>query len=101
MSDDRTGTKADAQLFRLTELDQGHQPVAVRLRHIAAEEARAGAAMFLGKPDRWYESPHWRCANGHVSVMYLITERGGMCLAGNCGSFVWLTFPEDVEGPLP
>jgi hypothetical protein len=57
--------------------------------------------MFMGKPDRWYETPHWRCENEHVSGRYLITDRGGMCLAGGCGSFVWLTFPEDVEGPLP
>jgi len=91
----------DAKIARLTELDMGHEPTAVRLRHIAVEEARAGAAMFMGKPDRWYEDPHWRCENGHVSTMYLKSEAIGCAVCLACFKPVWLTFPEDIEGPLP
>jgi len=55
--------------------------------------------MFMGKPDRWYDKPHWRCSNDHVSTTYLKSEeRGAVCLA--CGEAVLLTFPEDRDGPL-
>jgi hypothetical protein len=55
--------------------------------------------MFMGKPDRWYEQPHWRCQTGHVTRMYLKKDPGGsVCLT--CGETVYLTFPEDVSGPL-
>lgn len=53
---------------------------------------------FMGIPDRWYEEPvRWRCENNHVSTMYLKTEEGARCLG--CGSRVWITFPEDRDGP--
>lgn len=63
-----------------------------------AEEA-AGQKMFLGIPDRWYDDPHWRCSNHHVSTMYLKSEvSGDLCL--KCFQPVYMTFPEDRDGPL-
>lgn len=61
-----------------------------------------GGEMFMGKPDRWYESPKWRCVNDHVTTYYLKSEEkgGACCLACACGEFVLLTFPEDEDGPL-
>ena len=61
-----------------------------------------GGEMFFDKPDRWYESPKWRCVNDHVTTHYLKSkEKGGACcLARACGEFVLLTFPEDEDGPL-
>lgn len=43
----------------------------------------AGAEMFLGIPDDWYEPcPEYGCENGHVSRRYLKSEeRGCLCLA--------------------
>lgn len=65
-----------------------------------AAEAAAGAPMFMGIPDRWYDDAWWRCGDGHVSRRYLRTEeRGDRCLA--CDRRVWLTWPEDVETPHP
>lgn len=61
----------------------------------------AGARMFLGRPDRWYEKPGplYRCPNDHVSSTVLRSEvRGDLCLA--CNENVRMTFPEDVDGPL-
>ena len=59
----------------------------------------AGEEFFMGLPDRWYESPgpKWRCENGHVTTMYLKSERLGYnaCLAGGCNKPVFLTCPED------
>ncbi len=66
---------------------------------LSRDEERSGAAMFLGRPDRWYEAGRWRCPNDHVSARYLKTEsRGAICLA--CDAPVCLTFPEDIEGVL-
>ena len=70
------------------------------LPRIAQEKAAAGANMFMGKPDSWYADTHWRCSNDHVSVMYLKSEQFGRALCLLCGEPVYLTFPEDVEGPL-
>lgn len=36
---------------------------------------------FMGKPEAWYDDPHWFCGNGHVSGMFLKTDDGDMCLA--------------------
>jgi hypothetical protein len=61
-------------------------------------EAEAGAPMFMGIPDRWYElpGPKYRCENGHVSSRVLKSERGrDSCLA--CGGRLLMTFPEDDE----
>lgn len=57
-------------------------------------------AMFLGKPDRWYADPHWRCANDHVSLTVLKSEAKGCACCLECFSPVVLTFPEDKDGPL-
>ena len=64
-------------------------------------EKLAGALMFMGVPDRWYEPMHFRCINEHISTMYLKSEaaRANLCL--ECGEPVELTFPEDKDGPLP
>lgn len=65
--------------------------------------ARAeGGEQFLGWPDRWYDKPHWRCINGHVSTMVIKSEalRRDACPKGQCFAPVHLTFPEDLDGPL-
>lgn len=70
--------------------------LAEQLTRIAAVE---GGSMFMGKPDRWWADPHWRCENLHVSTSFLRTEAsGGKCLA--CRGEIWLTFPEDNDGLL-
>lgn len=44
-------------------------------------EAR-GEKMFMGKPDAWFDEPHWFCINGHVSGTFLKCEvDGDRCLA--------------------
>lgn len=54
---------------------------------------------FMGKPDVWYDSPHWRCVNEHVSTSYLKSERkGALCLS--CFEPVFLSFPTDKDGPI-
>lgn len=60
-------------------------------------EAKAGAKMFMGIPDRWFEDLKFRCLNGHVSTMILKCSEGPMdqCLA--CRAPVRMTFPEDAE----
>ena len=61
---------------------------------------KEGGQMFMGKPDRWWKNPHFRCLNDHVSSLYLKTEyKGAICL--ECFAPVLLTFPEDNDGPLP
>lgn len=66
-----------------------------RLKTIAKAE---GGPWFLESLDRWLDDPHWRCVSEHVSTRYLRTENGDKCLA--CGGRVYLTFPEDRDGPL-
>jgi hypothetical protein len=62
---------------------------------VSQAEQHAGAAMFLGRPDRWYEAGRWRCAAGHVSSGYIKSESlGAMC---QCGELARLTFPGDEE----
>jgi hypothetical protein len=63
------------------------------------EERAAGARFFMGKPDRWYETPHWRCDNGHVSTWYIKSEALRDSVCPSCRTTVWLTFPEDKEMP--
>lgn len=66
------------------------------LDEIAAGE---GGPMWFDRPDRWWDDPHWRCINGHVSTCYLKSEeRGAVRLAGRCRMPVALTFPEDSDG---
>lgn len=74
----------------------------VILEAVSSFEEAEGAPMFLGRPDRWYEHPHWRCVNEHVSTRYLKSEAHGtnVCLAAHCREPLFLTFPEDVDGPL-
>lgn len=58
-------------------------------------ERDAGAPMFMGIPERWYDPPHFRCAKGHVSKNFLKAHDGDRCFA--CDTFVNITFPEDRE----
>ena len=61
-----------------------------------------GGAMFMGLPDRWFEAPgpKFRCTQGHVSTCILkSTLHGDLCL--NCQEPLMLTFPEDIDDPLP
>ena len=73
-------------------------------RRLAAIGDAEDGEKFMGKPARWHEppGPKWRCTNDHVSRTYLKSEEkgGACCLAGGCGEFVLLTFPEDKDGPL-
>lgn len=65
------------------------------------EVAVDGGTLWFERPERWWETPHWRCVNDHVSTMYLKSEeRGAQCLAAGCRKPMHLTFPEDVDGPL-
>jgi hypothetical protein len=55
---------------------------------------------FMGIPERWLDSPTWRCSNGHVSKYYLRSESyGDRCL--ECRAGVRLTYPEDKEAGEP
>ena len=70
-----------------------------RLQRLA--DAEPGSRSGIGnpkKPDRWWDGARWRCANDHVSTSLLGTAWGKVCLA--CYEPVWLTFPEDRDGPL-
>lgn len=68
---------------------------------IREADARETGPRFLGLPDRWFEAPgpKWRCAAGHVSTMYLKSEKAGATCLGCLPAIepVWLTFPEDFE----
>jgi hypothetical protein len=70
----------------------------LRLQVFKDAEEAAGNEMFMGIPDRWYEKPHWRCINEHVSTMYLKSQEGDLCL--KCYEPLRMTFPEDKDGPL-
>lgn len=73
--------------------------------HALAEEMN-GALMLVERPDRWYDDPHWRCVNDHVSLAPVQgwTTWGqaewSFQLCPICNTLVRLTFPEDVTGPL-
>lgn len=54
---------------------------------------------FQGLPERWLDSPHYRCEEGHISTRYLKSERLGRSACLACGGALWLTFPEDKENP--
>jgi hypothetical protein len=71
-----------------------------RLQEIAdAEDGEKEVGGIFGtKPTRWWDSAHWRCLNDHVSGTLLGTDEGKVCIC--CRGQVWLTFPEDVDGPL-
>ena len=86
--------------WRYTEGTMTLIELGARLQTLKDAEQAAGAEMFLGAPDRWYEKPRWRCPNDHVSTAYLKSEaaRADLCLA--CYEPVRLTFPEDRDGPL-
>lgn len=56
--------------------------------------------LFMGKPDRWYDNPHFRCLYNHVSTVYLKSEAYGYPLCPKCYTQTFLTFPEDRDGPL-
>lgn len=61
--------------------DLFHALIAWRDAEAAAAKAR-GERMFMGKPEAWYEDPHFFCINGHVSGCVLGSElRGDICLA--------------------
>lgn len=64
--------------------------------HVIAEAE--GGPMSGGVPERWLQTPTWRCPAAHVSTRRAAGRRG-RCLF--CGSAVVSTFPEDRSGPLP
>lgn len=59
-----------------------------------------GGEMWFGLPSRWIDNPHWRCRNDHVSRRYLKSEAKGYNACLECYEPVFLTFPEDKDGPL-
>lgn len=67
--------------------------------HLKAVAQTEKGTFFMGWPDRWWDAPHWRCRNGHVSTRYLKSEALGYdaCLAGGCQEPLCLTYPEDTE----
>lgn len=68
-----------------------------QLQRITHEKAQ-GQPMFMGFPDRWYESPTYLCINLHVSKRYLKSEhRGPVCLACSCFEPLFLVPPETTE----
>ncbi len=50
---------------------------------------------FLGLPERWLDSPTFRCEGGHVMNWYIKSERLGYNACPTCEQPVWTTFPED------
>lgn len=76
-----------------------HPKQTLRDTLLALGEAEGGE-MFMGKPDRWWADPHWRCINGHVSTMIIKSEARGCDICSACREPVYLTFPEDRDGPL-
>jgi hypothetical protein len=67
--------------YPVARADRLERLLAWRNREATAAIA-AGAPAFLGKPDAWYERPHWFCTNGHVSARCLTCEDGDdLCLA--------------------
>lgn len=71
-----------------------------RVPFIRAEVA-CGAKLVHGIPERWFEGGKFRCEKGHVSTTNLLLERCVRAGREPCFSQVWLTFPEDEDGPLP
>lgn len=71
-----------------------------RLLMLINAERDAGAPMFMGVPDRWYEGGKFRCEGDHVSRHYLKSEGLGYSACLKCGERVHTTFPEDEDGPL-
>ena len=62
-------------------------------QHIAKETG----PLFMGLPDRWYDDPHYRCPNGHISTTILKSEAKGCSCCLSCWEPVILTFSEDKE----
>lgn len=62
-------------------------------------EAKEAGPYFMDLPERWFEKPHWRCPNGHVSTHYIKSERLRRSACQECDGPLWLTFPEDKDDP--
>lgn len=70
------------------------------LERLLVRARQESGKKFNGIPERWMDTPHWRCSNDHVSLRYLKSESTGCDLCLACGERVFMTFPEDSEGPL-
>lgn len=66
---------------------------------IVEADAKETGNRFSGRPERWWNDPHWRCENGHVSTRYLKSEELGTDVCLSCRGWIWLTFPEDKDDP--
>lgn len=79
------------------EESQKEKDLAATLKRLADAEP---GPKFFGFPERWWEAHKRRCPNDHVSRLVLKSERLGRdaCLA--CSAHLYLTFPEDEDGPL-
>lgn len=74
--------------------------IAWRDAEAKAAEAR-GELMFMGKPDAWYDDPHWFCEGGHVSGTYLkCEEEGNRCLACHAPVFLGPHIGEREFAPI-
>lgn len=73
------------------------------VKRLRKEYQDAGAKMFLGIPEVWYEKPgpKYRCVNDHVSTMILKSEGLGRDACLECMGAMVMTFPEDKDGPAP
>jgi len=89
-------TKVQGEALVLTACLTKELTLQEKLEKLMAQET---GPRFLGVPDRWFDARKLRCVNDHVSRTYLKSElHGSLCLA--CGEPVYLSYPEDEEGPF-
>jgi hypothetical protein len=72
-----------------------------RILAIRKTAENLGEKMFLEIPDRWleYPGPKFRCKNNHVSSFIIMSEeKGDLCM--ECHENLFMTFPEDKDGPI-
>lgn len=68
-------------------------------RLVIWRDSKIRGELFMGLPDAWYEHPTWACENGHISHLYLKSERlGDVCLA--CRKPIVLIPPDTTEQKL-
>jgi len=72
------------------------------LAPLRAQTRLRGEEMSGGVPTSWLLAGRWRCSQGHVSSLSVYGgSLGSCCVHATCRAPVFLTFPADVDGPLP
>jgi len=66
------------------------------LKEIGRKEAGTTGEHWTGHPKRWWDANTWRCVHQHVRVL----NPGAISVCSVCDNRLFLTFPEDVSGPL-